>query len=129
MTTFTSDKTKSGKSTRYLETGTWSVSAYYSASASTSAGDVIQMVNVPAGAKVVMGWFVPSVTGGFAVGDGLDGDRYIDSGSVVANAVTQFSLMPDYEYSADDTIDVLINNAEAAGNYKLTVILAADDQD
>jgi len=110
-------------------TGTYS----YGAALSASAGDVIQMVNVPQGAQVVY----LAVSGGSgdalaAVGDGVDPDRYIafatmSSASSVVRTITLHASNVPYVYSTDDTIDISISTVSVAtitGGFHLTAIFA-----
>jgi hypothetical protein len=113
------------------------VSAVYSVGAalSLSAGDVIQMVNVPKGAKVVD----IKCSGGSgdalcAIGDGVDDDRYIAygtmaSGSSVVRTISLHASMVPYEYSVDDTIDIAVSTVSVGtitGGFHMTVIYSMD---
>lgn len=127
MATYTTTKTASGAPTRYFETGVWVETATYDSSASISAGDVVQMVNVPAGAKVRGIEFVSTQNGTLEVGDGISVDRYFGSASVAANTISRATLLPDYEYSADDTVDIRFVAAETSATVRIHVMLSADD--
>lgn len=114
MATRTSSKAAAGVQPRGLTVGTNTEIASYSVGAGTSlsAGDVIQMIKVPKGARVTY----MALSGGsgdalIAAGDGVDTDRYIA-------AVTMSSAQPGvrvlsgtgtpYTYSVDDTLDILV---------------------
>lgn len=102
---------------------------------SFSAGDVIQMVKVPAGARIVDLTIAFDLLGAAGVssytltgiGDGNDADRYLVSTSVVTSAVVRMAAPAGlgYSYSAEDTIDVTIgtitSGTAATGNVRLSV--------
>lgn len=107
------------------------------ASQSISAGDVIQMIKVPANSKVV---FV-GVTSTYdncvvEVGDGLTTNRYIGVTSTsAAFAASMFGAglparaVASYTYSTDDTLDILCTLASVtsiAGAFYMTAILTMD---
>jgi len=140
MATRTTTATDAGSPTKGLRVGLVQVTAQYSygAGLSASAGDVIQMVNVPKGAQVVY----LAVSGGSgdmlaAVGDGIDPDRYIayatmgsagTSGASVRTIILHSANVP-YVYSADDTIDIDISTVSVGtitGGFHLTAIFAMD---
>lgn len=108
MATFTSDKAKSGVSARRLHAGTYVEVCVYSASATMSSGDVIQLCKVQAGERVV-GLEVVSPTEpiGIRAGDGLDPNRYLTdvTATTTVNRIN-INTAFNYEYSADDTVDV-----------------------
>lgn len=111
-------------------TSTYSISA---AGTSLSAGDVIQMIKVPAGATVVSLMVSSNYSGdaAFTVGDGLDDDRYISrrSASVAMLPVYVNTISAPYTYSTDDTIDIDVTAASITtlgGNFFLTAIFSMD---
>jgi len=118
---------------KYNEKGMQSTTVQYTFAASQSAGDVIQMVPVMKGAQIHDVLVSTSgFTGGLVtlgVGDGLSAKRY-GSGSAVAASSwrpTQFGI--GYSYSADDTIDLLVDavsTATATGTVRLTVFFSFD---
>lgn len=137
MATRASGKVAAGTPAKGLSVGLVAVTASYSVGAGTSlsAGDVIQMVNVPKGATVVYVAF----SGGSgdalcALGDGVDDDRYIAYGSMgsVTSTVRTISLNAanvPYVYSTDDTIDVNVSSVSVGtitGGFNLTVIFSKD---
>lgn len=135
MATRTATKVGSGVQPKGLRVGLVAVTATYSVAAATSlsAGDVIQMVKVPANATPVY----VAVTGGsgdalVTVGDGVDDDRYI-------SAVTMSSAQPTirtintayvpYTYSTDDTIDIAVSTVSVGtitGGFNMIAIFSMD---
>lgn len=137
MATRQSAKVATGTPAKGLSAGLVAVTASYSVGAalSLSAGDVIQMVNVPKGATVVY----MAVSGGsgdalVAVGDGIDPDRYIAhatmaSASTVVRTITLNASNVPYVYSADDTIDIAVSTVSVGtttGGFNMTVIFSKD---
>lgn len=101
-----------------------------------SAGDVLQMVRVPSGARILDVWLISdALTGGnytVTVGDGNSAARYFGSlspGSTSSvNKMTQAAGFV-YSYSADDTVDITIGTvttATAAGVLRLMVKYTMD---
>lgn len=108
------------------------VSFSLGASQTLTAGDVIQMIKVPANARVVF----LAASGGFGdvdfgVGDGLSTNRYLSS---ITRSTGQGLLMMNqpnvgYTYSVDDTIDIAVTAASVAtiaGGFELRVIWTMD---
>ena len=100
---------------------------------SLSAGDVIQMVKVPAGATVVSLAVGSNYSGdaAFTVGDGLVDNRYITlrSASVAMVPVYINAVRAPYTYSTDDTIDVdisLVSISTIGGSFFMTAIFSMD---
>ncbi len=137
MATRTSSKVGTGTLVKGLRVGLVAVAAEYSVGAalSLSAGDVIQMINVPKGAKVVY----LAVSGGsgdalVSVGDGVDNDRYIDyatmaSASTVVRTISTYAGMAAYEYSVDDTIDLYVSTVSVGtitGGFRMMAIFSMD---
>lgn len=122
-----------------VETGDFTVTSTYTLTAALVVDDVIQMVKVPAGATVLDVTLTADDidTGGspaivLDVGDGADVDRFIDgSTSGQAGGITRANTknLP-YTYTADDTIDVLVQVAPAtgatSGTIKLIVAMTMD---
>ncbi len=89
----------------------------YNLSANLSAGDVIRMVHVPDGAKLLGGNVSVNIPGslvGITVGDGNDADRFLLSASGSTTLFNFNALTMDYEYTAADTIDVTIDSVTSA---------------
>ena len=123
MATFTSNKAAAGVATRSLHAGPVVEVAVYTASASWSAGDVIQMVKVPAGAKVVdvtvtSNTLVASGAAGWEIGDGIDTNRYAAGSGAATILETGIDLHTglNYEYSAEDTVDVRLTSGSVSDN-------------
>lgn len=102
---------------------------------SLSAGDVIQMVRVPAGATVVYA----ALSGGSgqalcSLGDGVDDDRYIalatmGSSDPSVRTITLHASNVPYIYSTDDTIDVAVSTVSVGtvtGGFHLHCIFSMD---
>ena len=109
MATLTGDKAAAAVATRSIETGVVVEQASYTTSATLSAGDAIQMVKVPSGARVVDVKTTTDSAAGIAVavGDGLNENRYVVTASVSALSVLAANAnWSNYEYTADDTIDI-----------------------
>ena len=106
------------------------VTSTYSLSAALTSGQVIQMVPVPKGARVYGNptnvvlsstdldtGATPTIT--LSVGDGDDPDRWITASTIgqtsgiVAGTLTTAAF--NKQYTADDTIDVLVAAAPATG--------------
>lgn len=83
-----------------------------------SAGDVIQMLKVPSGARITDLTFAVDAIGGAGtssytiggIGDGNAAGRYLGSFSVVTSVVSRLALPAafGYSYSAEDTIDITV---------------------
>ena len=96
-----------------------------------SAGDVIQMVRVPAGAvindmTIAISSSVQSYTI-TSIGDDGDADRYFTSQSLVLVQAVRMSVGTGfgYSYSAEDTIDITIGTVTSgtAANADIRMIL------
>lgn len=134
-TTFTSSQAASTVNPRTCENGLCVVSGTYEITAALVVNDVIQMVRVPAGAYIVEATLQTDDldTAGPAivldVGDGTTTDRFIDgclAAQVAANDVTCRINQMDglyYNYSAEDTIDVLVATAPTTGATSGTISL------
>jgi hypothetical protein len=137
MATKVSSKVAAGTPAKLLPSGLVAVSAVYSVNASLSAGDVIQMVNVPKGAMVVyaaLNGIGTNQEAIVALGDGLDNDRYMDHATMSASTapsriLNYASLATPYVYSTDDTIDIAISTVSLdtiGGGFHLTVFFSKD---
>jgi hypothetical protein len=134
MATYTSNKAGSGNPARSIHAGTTTEVAVYSTSATMSAGDVIQMVKVQPGARLV-GYRLThdgSAAISVSLGDGNDVDRFgittSIGGTVVLNAIPEAAV--DYEYTADDTIDIRYSashTATAVSRFTLVAQVAYDN--
>lgn len=137
MATKTSSKVAAGTPAKSLSVGLVAVTATYSVNASLSAGDVIQMVNVPKGAKVVyMACFGIGTNQEalVAVGDGIDENRYAGYSTLGAATSAPLTLAGEavgapYEYSVDDTIDIAVSTVSldtVGGGFHMCVIFSKD---
>lgn len=137
MTTRTASAAQAHAIPKGIRVGTWAVTSTFSpgASQSISAGDVIQMIRVPANASVVFvglrSTYVQSVV---TVGDGLSDARYIGAQSTSAahascNFLSGVPQAGSYTYSVEDTIDIAVSLTSVtsiAGAFYLTAILTMD---
>lgn len=148
MATVTSSAVASTVQARAAHAGLNYAYATYAVPASgdgTAANDVIQMVKVPAGARVLDVILTSedldtnaSPTTVFDVGDGDDPDRYIDGttigqgGGVVRIGQSVAAGATDglfYRYTTEDTIDITVaaaGSTKAAGNVTLCVLYSTD---
>ena len=140
MATFTATGAQAAVQPKSLRVGLVAVRSTYSLAAAPSAGDVFQMVKVPANATPVFVQFgcsnnTPSFI--MEVGDGVDTDRYysiasysLGQGMVLAN-VNKAVVLPPYTYSQDDTIDIILStitasNATIGGAFYMNAIFSMD---
>lgn len=139
MATLRTAKVAAGVQPRAGHEGVLAVSATYTLAAALALNDVIEMVKVPKGAKILNMHLASDDldTGSaaiiLAVGDGTTVDRFI-KGSTVAQAggvarlgdgVTA-ALMSGafgYTYTVDDTIDVKVTTAPATGTTAGDIVL------
>ena len=138
MTVRTASAAQSTATAPILRVGLLAVTSIYSMGAgeSVSAGDIIQMIRVPANAKPIwLGLTSNYVQASLTVGDGLDDNRYIAIGSSSAAFATsthnpsQAAVYSPYTYSVEDTIDIyisLVSVSSIAGAFNLTAILQFD---
>lgn len=140
MATFTATGAQSTVQPKGLRVGLVAVRSTYSIAATLSAGDVFQMVKVPANATPMFVQFgSTNATPSFImeVGDGVDTDRYYSiasysaaQGMVLAN-VNKAVPLPPYTYSTEDTIDFILStitasNASLGGAFYMNVIFSMD---
>lgn len=124
MATYTATGAQAAVQPKGLRVGLVAVRSTYSIGAvSLSAGDIFQMVKVPANATPVYVQFASTNNSDqylLHVGDGINTARYrsyatysLTTGFVVGWA----NLLPvaPYTYSADDTIDIFISTITATG--------------
>ena len=140
MATFTASAAQTAVQPKALRVGLVAIRSTYSLAAAPSAGDVFQMIKVPANTTPVFVQFgssnnTPSFI--MEVGDGIDTDRYysiatysIAQGMVLAN-VNKAVIQPPYTYSVDDTIDIILStitasNATIGGAFYMNVIFSMD---
>jgi len=146
-TTYQSYQVAKGNTPRAVSPGVYSIYGEFALSAALVVNDVIQMVSVPNGARVLnimlnsddLDTAGPAIV--LDVGDGNDTNRFID-GALVAQAATANNVdMMDltygntagfgYKYTQNDTIDVLVETGPTTGattgTIKLIALLAMDD--
>ena len=136
MATRTATAAQSAVIPKSLRVGLVGVTSTFSpgSAQSISAGDVIQMIRVPAGATVLfIGLTTTYVQATLEVGDGLTTNRYMPTqSSSAAHAAHMFvagSVNAPYTYSTDDTIDILaslVSVTSIAGAFYLTAIYTMD---
>lgn len=125
MATLTATAASSSTPARFNVTGEIVRIVDYTMNPALSAGDVIQMVRVPAGAVVAGVRFAmieaPTVHTGVVtvnVGDGNDTSAYA-AGVVLSGSAVALTSLPSRglgrSYSAEDTIDIQVTAVSAAG--------------
>lgn len=122
MATFTATAAQANQPAIYQHNGTIDRIVQYRYTTSASAGDVIQMVRIPAGAIVAAVGLACSYSAGVTtvnVGDGNDtsalGASVVLSGSVVALTSLPYRGL-GRSYSVEDTIDIQIASISAPPN-------------
>lgn len=135
-TTYTTSKVAAGVQERETQVGVISVSASYDIAGGSAfiINDVVQMVKVPVGARILYAKVtVPALDSStgvvWALGDGGDDDRYITGATAGRSAAgglqTINSVVSHYTYTADDTIDFKITTA-ATGTASTTGTIYVD---
>ena len=128
MATFTASAAQANQPAIFQHTGTIDRVVQYQFTVSASAGDVIQMVRVPAGAIIASIALAVSYSAGVTtvnIGDGNDVSAYgasvVLSGSVVALTATPYRGL-GRSYSVEDTIDIQIASISTPpGDSKITM--------
>jgi hypothetical protein len=130
MATFTATAAQSTAPAFMNVNGTVSRVAQRSVAVALSAGDVYQMMKVPAGAVILDAVVITDLFGGgnatMTIGDDLDADRFFASLSTGASATNRMTLNTGfgYSYSAENTIDITfstVTSASAVGSVTLIV--------
>lgn len=141
MATLQSPKATSGRPAQGIHAGVNAIVADYSLTATLSAGDVIQAVKVPHGARVVDAWYNSSGIGTVALslGDGVDPDRYCTSANAADVTVQRATAGLGHQYTVSDgandrfdTVDLTVISAAAgaaAGHVRVCVVYAGDIDD
>lgn len=139
-TTFTASKVATSVPAKEEHQGLVQVTATYEIAAALVVNDVIQMVKVPIGARIVTislaaddldSGATPLIT--LDVGDGGDTDRFIAASTIaqaggiarIGDNITGAAAADclGYVYTADDTIDVLVHAAPATGATSGTITM------
>ena len=134
MATLLSPGAAAGIQPKQVPVGTTIQTETYTLTASSSAGDVIQMVKVAKGCTPL--YVAVSCTGvgvGTArVGDGVNTGRYIEpvaySVGMLQTLINVATWVP-YTYTTDDTIDILVSavsTASSVGSFTLVVVSTMD---
>lgn len=131
MATFTATAAASTSPARQNVNETWSYGEY-EISAALVLNDVIEMVNVPKGARILELILetddldtngAPAIV--LDVGDGSSTARFIDGSTIgQAGGLDRLGSNLGYRYTAADTIDVLVQVAPATGATSGTIKLA-----
>lgn len=133
MATYTNTKAGSGVQPRATHMGINSATATQTIATALTASDVIEMIKVPAGARVIDCILVagdldtgatPAIV--LEVGDGDDRDRWIDGSTVgQAGGVARNNVATgvDHTYATDDTVDVFVLTAPQTGATGVVVTL------
>lgn len=132
MATFTASAAQSNSPAIFRENGSITRTVRYSQLASLSAGDVVQMVKVPAGAIISFVGITCSHSAGVTtvnLGDGNDTSAYANdvvlSGAGVQALTSEMPIRGvGRSYSAEDTIDMVVTAVSAtpaSAEYKLVV--------
>ncbi len=121
MATFTTTDTQSGAVARYSAAGDVIYANKYVMTATASTSDVIQLVKVQPGARVVnIRTWVNSATPSYSVGDGDDTGKFMNTASAIVTPIaaptasTVATVIRNinvgaglaYSYSVADTIDL-----------------------
>jgi hypothetical protein len=124
-----------GTQPKALRAGLVAVTGTYSVAAATSlsAGDVIQMVKVPANATLV---YMALVGGSgdalVTVGDTVSTARYLSSVTMGSNSAvirTINTLSAPYTYSVESTVDITVGTVSVGtitGGFHMTCIFSMD---
>lgn len=141
-TTYYSVEITRGDVTRYNEKGNFEVYGHFALSAALIVDDVIQMVKVPNGARVLSMEIycddldtnvAPTIL--FDIGDDGDTNRFAEAVTLGQSAGFLRGIQTEagfcYQYTANNTIDLLVNTAPAtgatSGDIKMRVTLAMDN--
>ena len=139
MAIYTSTAAQAAVQPKGLRVGLVAVKSTFSIAVTLSAGDVFQMIKVPANATPVFVQFgsnngTPSYN--MAVGDGITVGRYRSDASYSAaqgmlEAYVNTAATTPYTYSQDDTIDITLStitasNASFGGAFYMNAIFSMD---
>lgn len=133
MATYTHPRAATGASIKAVHAGVNSETAEYSFSNTMSAGDIVNLFKVPAGAVVVdvITRFTKPSAGvvQFGVGDDGSAERY--NASISASGVNRATAGIPYSYSVDGTVRATVSgsttNSTIGGTISVTVLYKLDD--
>lgn len=135
MATYTHPRADTGASIKAVHAGVNSETAEYSFSNTMSAGDIVNLFKLPAGAVVVdtTTRFTAATAAGpmqFGVGDDGSAERY--QASISASGVSRATAGVPYSYSATGTIRATVSGSSASnstigGTIRVTVFYKMDD--
>lgn len=134
MATLTTSNVAAGVQPKVQHAGATIKTATYTLAASSSAGDVIQMIKV---AKNETPLYVAVLCTGAGVGtarvgDGVSTGRYIEPlaySATMAQTLINVVAFAPYTYSTDDTIDITISAvslASTVGSFTIIVMSTMD---
>lgn len=135
MATYTASAAQAGVQPKGLRVGMVNVKSVFSFDGiSSSIATVVNMVKVPAGARVSFMEYFPNVAGEYTleIGDGVTAQRYRSVATTSAGVGTQRPntlAMLSYQYSADDTIYMRISLASIltlGGAFYMNVAFSMD---
>ena len=134
MATFTTLHTQSGAAARYTQSGPVVYADKYTLTTTSSATDIIQLVKVQPGARVLrINTYADSALVSYSVGDGDDSGKFLNTASAIVSVIAAPTASTvqtvvrqlnignklGYSYSVADTIDVRF---DAAGGGSTTVL-------
>ena len=139
MATLTASAAQSTVPAKAIHRGTVERVVSYTCNPALSAGDVIQMLRVPAGATILSLRFWTDLFGGgnatiTGIGDGNSATRFMGSASTSNSLAASLFITPQaqgYSYSVEDTIDITIGtvtSASAVGTLSIFVAYTMDNQ-
>ena len=132
MATYTHPQANTGAVPKAVHAGVISKTVEYSWSNTQSAGDIVNLMKIPAGAVVtdvvVRYTNVTGMVTAFAIGDTSSTERYC--ASISATGVTRATAGIPFSYSADDTIRLQVTGVGSlctGGTVRVTVMYKMDD--
>lgn len=135
MATFTASAAQAGAQPKAIRVGLTNVKSVFSFDGiSTSIGATVNMVKVPANARVTFMEYFPNVSGEYTleIGDSSGAQRYRSNATTSAGVGIQRPVslaMTSYQYSVDDVIFMKISLASVltlGGAFYMNVIFAMD---
>lgn len=134
MATLTASGAQATVQPKGLRVGLTAIRSSYVLDVSLSAGDVLQMIKVPANTTPIFiqyGTSSPSAHLLFEIGDGIVAGRYrsMATYSLAQGMLVSSINVSPYTYSQEDTIDVVISLATVAspgGSFFMNAIFSMD---